>query len=176
MKPFLSIVERGGRVLLEKRAVACGAGPPSMALRLLQNEARALGLLRGLNVPECIRFAQEADTVVLSRAFVAGPRLDELPHRLWPDLLRRLLGSLGEIHGRGLIHGDLKPANLIARDAGLMPIDWEHALPVGEPIDAQPFRAVSPGTSDPRLIWGQGVVLPDLDHHAIAAMRAQAGA
>jgi serine/threonine protein kinase len=163
-KPGCRIVQEGGCVYLEKRAST------GMALSLLRNEAQALVVLAGLNISERISFSQEGEDYVLRRAYVTGPRLDELPLRLWPSLLSQLKSVLLLVHDRGLIHGDLKPSNLIVNNMGLTPIDWEHALPIGELIENMPFRAMSLGTSDPRLIWGKGYVLADLDLYSIAVM------
>ena len=153
-----------GVAVVERRASA------GIALSLLRNEARTLEVLAGLNVPARLGFTREGGDFVLRRAHVPGVPLGELPQQLWADLLADVRESLALVHARGLIHGDLKPGNLIGGHAGLTPIDWEHALPIGAPIADLPLRAFSPGTSDPRLIWGSGVVCPDLDFYSIRRM------
>lgn len=141
------------------------------ALALLMNEARALRTLAGTNAPQILGFWCDHGVWTLRRRFFEGPILGDLAPDLWPPLLSRLERDLATIHGRGLVHGDLKPSNLVLNGMVLTPIDWEHALRIGEPISDQPVRAVSPGYSHPRLIWARGTVEADLDFHAIDRMK-----
>lgn len=68
-----------------------------------------------------------------------GPTLDQLlddhPHGLaWPDLREiaiPLLEALACAHGTGILHGDLKPANVILAEDGLRLFDFG----LGQPLD-----------------------------------------
>lgn len=136
---------------------------------LLRNEAQVLARLDGDLAPELIGFEAGAE-LVLRRRYVPGQRLSDLDPDRWPTLLERFARDLARVHGQGLVHGDLRPDNLIVTDHGLIAIDWEHALPIGAEIAGLPFRATTLGYSDPRLIWAQGHVVADLDEYSILRM------
>lgn len=133
---------------------------------LLQHEAEVLARLGGRLAPQLIGF--EAD--VLRRQFVAGEALSEVDPNRWDALLREFAAELAGVHALGLVHGDLRPENLILSGDRLVAVDWEHALPMGAAIAELPFRAATPGLSDPRLIWGRGQVDADLDGYSISRM------
>ena len=137
--------------------------------QLLRNEAKALAQLDGCLAPKLIEFV-DGDDMVLRRQFVPGPRLYEVAPDLWPDLLGAFAQKLKQVHARGLVHGDLRPENLIATEKGLIAIDWEHALPMAVEIAPLSFRATTPGFSHPRLIWGRGRVDESLDQFPIYQM------
>ena len=138
--------------------------------QLLQNEARILARLNGKLAPKLISFEEGAD-MVLRRQFIAGQRLLDADKVSWPNLLADFELKLAEVHALGFVHGDLRPENLIVTDAGVVAIDWEHALPIGAEISGLTFRATTLGFSDPRLIWARGQVDGNLDKYSISKMR-----
>ena len=141
-----------------------------MPRQLLENELRAIQKLAGLCVPSVLSVEAQGDALILRRSFIEGVPLSEIASHLWPPLLKKLTQAISEVHAKGLIHGDLKPVNLIVSGEEITPIDWEHALPIGQRIADLPLRAASLGASDPRLIWAKGVVSRDLDHYSIDRM------
>lgn len=153
-----------GQQVLQKQA-SCG-----LARALLENEARVLAQLAGLGAPAVVCVAQDNAVLTLCQEFIHGPTLMHTPLHLWPNLLAQLKISLQSVHARGLVHGDLKPSNLIVTQTGIRAIDWEHALPIGAQIAGLPLRAVSLGMSDPSLIWGRGTVSTAIDHYSIERM------
>ena len=140
--------------------------------QLLENELYALEILSGLNAPKLVHVDVSKQALTVWRDFVRGIPLSQVPAPLWPALLANLTKILRQVHAKGLIHGDLKPSNLIVDGTNITPIDWEHALLLGEKLNTQNFRAVSLGTSHPRLIWGRGTVTENLDHYSIQQMSA----
>ena len=138
-------------------------------LHLLRNEARTLARLAGWLAPKLVEFV-DGQNMVLRRQFVAGPTLNDVDRSLWSPLLADFAGNLARVHERGLVHGDLRPENLIVTGDGLIAIDWEHALTIGADIASRPARAATPGYSHPRLIWGRGQVDEDLDRFSIYQM------
>lgn len=155
-----------GRDVLEKRADG------EVAQQALAHEARLLEQLIGPHVPELISVSPEAD--LLRRAYVVGHPMSDLPPESWARVLDQVEAALVRIHACGFVHGDLRPENIISSESTVALIDWEHALPLGAMIDQLPHRAVTPGLSHPRLIWGHGLVDMDLDAYAIAQMRRRA--
>ncbi len=93
------------------RRVVLRFGEPSPArwLRLV-HEAEALRRVGGL---------EYFDRQVLVRAYVEGPTLAErlqagpLPAEEARSTARAILAELGRFHAQGLLHGDLKPANIV---------------------------------------------------------------
>lgn len=136
---------------------------------LLRNEAKALARLDGCLAPKLIEFV-DGDDMVLRRQYVTGPRLCDVALNFWPDLLGVFAQELMQVHDQGLVHGDLRPENLIATGEGLIAIDWEHALPMAVEIASLSIRAATPGFSHPRLIWGRGRVDESLDKFSIYQM------
>lgn len=137
---------------------------------LLRNEAEVLARIDGKIAPKRISFDEKPE-MVLRRQFIEGMTLAEVDRTRWPAVLARFEHELSRVHGAGLVHGDLRPENLILSGDHLVAIDWEHALPIGAELAAVPFRAATPGLSDPRLIWGRGKVDAELDVYSISRMK-----
>jgi serine/threonine protein kinase len=153
-----------GRSAVEKSASS------GMPRQLLENELHAMQHLAGLCVPEVLNIVKRGDALALRRAFIEGVPLSDITPDLWPPLLEKLTQAIVSVHAKGLIHGDLKPSNLIVNGSDITPIDWEHALPIGQALADLPFRAASLGTTAPDLIWAKGKVRAELDHYAISRM------
>jgi TonB family protein len=86
-----------------------------------------------------------------------------------PDEVRQTLvavvEALGELHGRGLVHGQLKPSNILVVDDQLK-LSSDSLQPVGAPVDEElalsiydaPERAQ--GTMSPAMdMWSLGVMI-----------------
>ncbi len=163
-KPKPEITCWNGQRVVEKRAKS------GLSRQLLENELQSMQRLSGLNVPRIVNVELLEDVLIVRRELILGSPLSQVSVDLWPGLLKQLADTLTHIHAKGLIHGDLKPANLIVNGSTITPVDWEHALEIGQTVADLPFRAVSIGTSDPRLIWGKGTVSEVFDLYSIARM------
>jgi RIO-like serine/threonine protein kinase len=163
-KPKPEITYWNGQSVVEKRAKS------GLSRQLLENELQSMQRLSGLNAPRVLNVELLEDVLIVRRELIIGSPLSQVSLDLWPGLLKQLAGTLTAVHAKGLIHGDLKPANLIVNGSTITPVDWEHALEIGQPVADLPFRAVSIGTSDPRLIWGKGTVSEAFDLYSIARM------
>jgi serine/threonine-protein kinase PknK len=105
------------------KLLADDASQPEMAA--LVREAVALSGLEGLGVPRVIRFGRLPDSgrPFMVRELVEGQSLlalidqgTEVARAL--DALARAAAQLTELHRAGLLHGDIKPANVIVEPAG----------------------------------------------------------
>lgn len=96
-------------------------GGPAEADALIR-ETIALSGLEGLGLPRLLRLGRTQDgRPFLIRELIAGEGLDsvsvEQPARV-PLLLCQVADALTVVHRTGLLHGDVKPANVIVRHGG----------------------------------------------------------
>ena len=105
------------------KVLAIGASEREMAA--LVREAVALSGLEGLGVPRVVRFGRLPGTQrpFLVRELVEGRSLEELISQgaelaRTLDALARAADQLTVLHRAGLLHGDVKPANIIVQPSG----------------------------------------------------------
>lgn len=140
---------------------------------LLENEAQALRQLGSNVAPRFVSLKRSPEVLTLTRTYVPGPTLAQVPHSEWSELLFDFRPKLKVVHDAGLIHGDIKSSNFVITARGLVLIDWEHAMPIGTDLASWPHRAVSMGTSAPDLIWGRGQANPGLDYYSFSKLEEQ---
>lgn len=104
-------------------------------------EARALERLGGDGAPRLVESGDDAFGPYLLMSYVDGPRLDELPHahETFEALAASTFEALASLHARGVVHGDVRPENLIV---GASPtfVDFAFARLDDEPAPPGPFR------------------------------------
>ncbi|MBI4951289.1 MAG: response regulator [Myxococcales bacterium] len=136
------------------------AGDPDVA-RSFQLEARAMARLRHENVAQVYTFGPYLDSYFLAMEYVSGPTLAQLieeharagthilVHSALNVLLRTLAG-LGAVHAAGIVHRDVKPANIaIEEDTGRpVLLDFGVAAP-RDPSQAATLFAGSPSYMAP---------------------------
>ncbi len=109
----------------------------------LQREVNVLKNLSHTYIPQVYDFVQENGTVYTVMDYIEGESLDKLLGRKQipsqPQIIRwacQLLEALGYLHDRpphGILHGDIKPANIMLRpDGNICLIDFNIALALGE--------------------------------------------
>jgi serine/threonine protein kinase len=120
-----AIDKRSGQAVTLKTLIGKGVGSAPDA-RGLFNEAFILSLLGGTRSPKLISaFSTETGRAVVLREFQDGVSLDRILIRNSTldkrprysevkDLLESTSSAISEIHSLGIVHGDLKPANLVA--------------------------------------------------------------
>lgn len=138
------IVYRGRHQRLDKQIVL------KADKRTLDTKAetlrREVDMLKGLShtyIPQVYDFVQENGVVYTVMDFIDGESLDHVLKRgqalSQPQVIRwacQLLEALVYLHGRpphGILHGDIKPANIMLRPNGdICLIDYNIALALGE--------------------------------------------
>ena len=144
--------------------------PSPDASALLFNE---FALTRHLHHPNVLRLHSfEVDTVhqraLIIMELLRGPTLDRLLCE-WPfglawqpfcDIALPLLDALTHAHERGVLHGDIKPSNVLLSDEGVRVYDF--GLGQAEPgtlnglahLNRSCFNAWTPGYAAPELLEG----------------------
>ncbi|MGK5629170.1 class III lanthionine synthetase LanKC [Streptomyces sp. URMC 123] len=154
------------------------------AVSRLKREHWALKKLQGLDcVPRLVDRLNGHQHHYLAREFVNGESLKNildtrhpyvngtfdrrarLAHRDWAlSTLEKVEEGLQAIHDRGVVFGDLHPANVLVRDDGSIQfIDLEGAIAVGDPT---PQAMGALGFKAPDHLTG-----PDIDRFALAVMK-----
>ncbi|TDW22095.1 serine/threonine-protein kinase [Kribbella kalugense] len=167
-----------------------GAGGNSMVWRAWDRRLRrfcAAKVLRQRHAGSLLRFVREQglrldhphvlspyswvaedDQALLAMDLVGGGSADNLvadfgalPERYAAELLAQLLGALDQVHAAGLLHRDVKPANLLLETTGTGPpvlrlSDFGIALWLGQPRLTQDGAVVgTPGYVAPEALAGE---------------------
>lgn len=176
-----------------------GEPEPCVALKLLNDEFAeypdANALLHGeyaltlrLHHPHVVRPHSFEVDPACGRAFITlelmrGPTLDQLlcdclhglPWLEFAELASGLLDALAHVHERGVLHGDLKPGNLILAEDGLRLFDFglgqarEGLLPGLPQLSRVRFAAWTPRYAALELLEG-GPLSPATDLYAAACV------
>jgi serine/threonine protein kinase/tetratricopeptide (TPR) repeat protein len=137
-----------GQIVAIKRVIPPPGNLAHEYVMWFYKEARALAALDHPNIVRAHDFGQLRDgSPFLAMELVAGASLHDLTHArlnfavIW-SIVDQILSALGHAHARGVIHGDLKPSNvLVERSEGEPP--FIHVLDFGLAwlrIDAQDER------------------------------------
>jgi serine/threonine-protein kinase len=149
-------------------------GPESPFAAQLEREARLLATLSHPNIGLLYAFAKSDAGMHLVLEFVDGFSLAELAKKkpiLSPDAVA-IIGAavargLGHAHERGIVHRDVKPANiLVSRRGDVKVFDFgiaQRTVRVDEPVSLAPLRLENiaafgtPAYMAPEQILGEGV-------------------
>ncbi len=141
---------------LALKVLAAGAGEEEY--RALLREATFLAEAEGLGLPEVRAFGRTRDgKAYLVRTMVAGSPLDSWSRGREPlEVAAAVLSAMGVVavlHRFGLLHGDLKPANVVVDDDG-----EGHLVDLGLAVpwsgEAAPARGFTPNYAAPELFEG----------------------
>lgn len=184
-QPQDSAVAGGGKVVLKEARPHSGLDQGGIdAITRLHHEQEILERLSGLDcVPQVIDYKVAWEHHFLIETFVDGTTVNAAFVRDYPlvhpgvdlrqrseyatwavETANRVEAALGEIHGRGIVFGDLHPNNLMLRpDGGVVFFDFELASPAE---DYRPPLLGAGGFAAPRSLHGF-----DVDRYALAALR-----
>ena len=134
---------------------------------LIEHEARVLESLSHPHIVRFVRLVRDDESPALVLEYVGGGDLVSLagaPPAQWTGALEELVVALGYLHGRGLVHRDLKARNvLIDADDRVRLVDFGSALRIGSRWTAGGTTCVAPDR-------GTAPVGEADDVHALAAL------
>lgn len=141
------------------------------ASALLYSEFALTRRLRHDNVVRAHTFEVDTDCqrAFITMEYMRGLTLDKLlcerplglPWKELRDIVLPLLDTLAYAHRRGVLHGDLKPSNVMLSEDGLRLFDFglgqaeEGILPGLPHLSRERFNAWTPGYAAPELLEGQ---------------------
>src|SRR5690606_17542580 len=170
---YLAASRRGERVAL--KLLRDPVDDPAARLRL-EREVRALRRVNSLHVAKVLDAHLSGDRPYLVMEYIEGETLLEAVRRGGPlpepELIRlaqRLAAALAVIHAAGIVHRDVKPANVLLAERGPVLIDFG----IAQVVDATRVTETgtflgTPGYSAPELFANQPAGQP-ADVHAWAA-------
>ena len=147
-------------------------------LQCFFEEGRALTGLNHPNVVRVLNFFRANETVYLVMRFEVGRTLRDyirkhrgkLDEAFLRSMFGGLLDGLGEVHGCGLLHLDIKPANIWLRtDDSPVLLDFgaaRYAMDIGPP---EPRAMYTPGYAAPEQYHGKFTLGPWTDIYAVGA-------
>lgn len=141
------------------------------ASALLYSEFALTRRLRHDNIVRAHTFEVDTDCqrAFITMEYMRGLTLDKLlcerplglPWKELRDIVLPLLDTLAYAHRRGVLHGDLKPSNVMLSEDGLRLFDFglgqgeEGTLPGLPHLSRERFNAWTPGYAAPELLEGQ---------------------
>ena len=131
----------------------------------LFREARSAGMLSHPGIVTIYDVAQEGDLAYIAMEFVDGPTLDQLlsEEQLSPEMMFNVLGqtavALDYAHQKGIVHRDVKPANImIAADNTVKIADFGIAkITAAEQFTMTGSIVGTPHYMSPEQVQGQPV-------------------
>lgn len=141
---------------------------------ILTNEARAMWDLRHFAIPavrDLIRL--EDKSLALVTSFIEGPTVEKIvkkvgaipvEHVAW--MVDRILNALWYMHERGVVHGDIKPQNIIANDTDHSAYLVDFGLSMVKPSAADGCKGYTEYFAPPEQMLGKPLV-PQSDFYSL---------
>lgn len=114
------------------------ADAPESLKEAIRREMAVLGQLHREGIPEFYGYAEEKERCYFMMSYHIGENLDKLmqKRRLSEKevqrLAEKLCGILAYLHQKGIVHGDIKPSNLIWQDEKAVLLDYGTAAFIGK--------------------------------------------
>ncbi|HEY8536072.1 MAG TPA: protein kinase, partial [Vicinamibacterales bacterium] len=157
---YLAEDTRLGREVALKFLPAAAQADPDRRLRLL-TEARAASALRSPNIAAIYDIGQHEGTDFLVMEYAEGELLSArtargpLPVRDAVDIAAQVADALAEAHARGVVHRDIKSANIVVNGRGQVKVlDFGLAKFVGGAGDAHDTAVTLPPDTMPGTVLG----------------------
>ena len=135
-------------------------------LKRFRAEAITLAKLNHPNIATLYELGQHGDELLMVMEFVRGETFDKLSERVGPMpferaayLIAQVLDALGHAHRVGIVHRDMKPANLILSESGVVKVmDFGIARMVGtEHLTNDGYMMGTPAYMAPEQVMGNEV-------------------
>lgn len=135
-------------------------------LKRFRAEAMTLARLNHQNIATLYELGHYGDELLMVMEFVRGETFEKLSERVGPmpferagDLCAQVLDALGHAHRVGVVHRDMKPANLMLAESGVVKVmDFGIARMVGaEHLTNDGFRMGTPAYMAPEQVMGNEV-------------------
>ena len=152
------------------------------AIARFEREVQLTASLTHPNTVAVYDFGRTADRFFyFAMELLDGRNLQEIVDATGPmeprrvvHVLRQICGSLGEAHTRGLVHRDVKAANVILCTRGgqrdvVKVVDFGLAQPVSAPSTPEGLVEGTPAYLAPEA-WGSGLVDPRTDLYAVGVL------
>jgi CheY-like chemotaxis protein len=159
---YRATTREGASVALKVVDDGAAAQDPELLARFVR-EAETLATLGGDGAPALHGSGREGRFYYLAMALLEGEPLDARLARAPLDdaeveaLLAKLARALESMHARGIIHRDVKPANVIvAPDGTPRLIDFGLAKPIEEPAPGKKAILGTPAYVSPEVARGAG--------------------
>jgi serine/threonine protein kinase len=149
--------------------------------RALVNEATTAGALSHPSIQRLLQDRTDEALPSVVYEYVEGPPLDAILAEQGAfapgDVVRlgmQLAAALHYLHGRGIVHMDLKPSNIVVREGRAVLLDFDIARPIGthssgrKPRGSPPFMAPEQIRCEPSA--------PSMDLYALGAILYEAAA
>lgn len=156
----------------------CSRIGPSTA-GILVNETRAMEGFRHFGIPGVRTLTQLSDgSLALVMDFIEGPTLEQLmdkhkaagqimdyEHAAW--ILARLVNALSYIHRHGVVHGDLKPQNVIIQENSHLVVMVDFGLASIKPTKSSGNKGYTDVFAPPEQRVAGNPLIPQTDFYAL---------
>jgi len=142
--------------------------------QILINECKATWDLRHYAIPAMRDLIQTDDgRVLLVMSYIPGPTLEQLikkmgvidaEHVSW--ISERIMNACMYLHRNGVVHGDIKPQNVIVQPDKHMAVLVDYGLSMVNPTSKDGSKGYTPFFASPEAIEGKPLI-PESDYYSL---------
>jgi len=142
--------------------------------QIMYEEAKAIWDLRHFGMPAIRDLLKLSDgSVVLIMSYIPGPTLQQLVekhHKIDPEhvawIADRIFNVLRYLHLHGVVHGDVKPHNIIIQPERHQVVLVDYGLSMIRPVSDGNNKGYTPYFASPEQMNG-GTLLPESDFYGL---------